>query len=181
MISLSQELLEGILCFVDELTVAPRPKVRRDPVCPLQSSCIWCKASTYQAIFVRESVKRVRGMWHVAYKYFKTCFNLPQSSASGRLTRVDRKVIVVWISRLTWEKKSNWAVVWWNAHARSSDRNCASVIGRTWKRRSPTGVDCTPVIFLGNVEIFYWSYTESYQTWPHQGRKNPCSYSDNCV
>jgi len=35
MISLSQELFDGILCFVEELVVAPRPKVRIEPVCPL--------------------------------------------------------------------------------------------------------------------------------------------------
>ncbi len=147
MILLSQELLEEILCFVDKLTVAPRPKVRREPVWPLQLSCIWCKASTYQAIFVRESAKRARCRQNVVHKYFKTSLNLPQSSASGCLTQVARKAIVVWISRLTRERNSNCAVVWWNACARSSDMNCASVMVRTWKRRSPAGVDCTPVIF----------------------------------
>jgi len=36
MISLSQELLAGTLCLVEELVVAPRPNVRIEPVCPLQ-------------------------------------------------------------------------------------------------------------------------------------------------
>ena len=155
MILLSQELLEGILCFVNELTVAPWPKVRRDPVWPLQLSCIWCEAAMYQAIFVRESAKRVRSRQNVVRKYFKRRLNLSHSSASGYLTRVARKAIVVWISRLSQERNSNCAVVWWNAHARSSDRNCASVMGRTWERQLPAGVDCTPVTFLGNVEIFF--------------------------
>ena len=36
MISLLQELLDRILCFVEELAVAPQPKVRIEPVCSLQ-------------------------------------------------------------------------------------------------------------------------------------------------
>ena len=105
------ELFEGIFCLVDELATAPRPKVRILPVCPLQLSCIWWEASTYQMILDREAAERDNGKRRVVVKYLSNRLSLPQSSSAGDLTRVVRKATVVWISRRTHERKSSCAVV----------------------------------------------------------------------
>ena len=144
MISHLQELLEGILCFVDEFVAAPWPKVRSEPVCSLQLLWSWCEASTYQTMLERDSEKRVSFKQRVECKYLRTLPSLPQSSLSGRLTRVVKNATVVWMSRQTRDRKRSYAVVWWKALACSSGKNVASVGGQTWKRRSPAGVHLHP-------------------------------------
>ncbi len=111
-ISLPDQLLEGIFCLVDEPVIAPLPNVRWEPVWPLQLSCVWWDVSTYQWMLVRDSAERVRQREQVELRYFRTCFNLPQLSLLGCFTRVVRKGTIVWISYLTQDRKSNCAVVW---------------------------------------------------------------------
>ena len=135
MISLSVELLDGTLCLLDELVVAPCPNVRMEPVWPLQSWWVWWETSMYQMISEIESADRdrVRSKYLVTLRYLRTHFNFPQSSSSGCFTWVVKNAIVVWISRLTWERNSSCATVWWNARACSSGRSLASVGGQQWR------------------------------------------------
>ncbi len=42
----SVEVLVLSLCLFEKLVTAPVPKVKMAPVCPRQSSCVWCEAST---------------------------------------------------------------------------------------------------------------------------------------
>ncbi len=153
MSSLSVELFEGSFCFADELVVAPQPKVRIDPACPLQSSWVWWEVSTYQPVLVRESAKSKRGREQVQRRYFSTHFHFPQSSSSDCFTLIVRKATVIWMSQQNLERKRSWAVVWWNAQARFSGRNRVSMSmgGRIRKRWSATGEDNIPIIFSENA------------------------------
>ncbi len=145
------DLLWHVVRLLDELVVAPCPNVRMEPVWPLQSWWVWWDASMYQMISEIESADRVRTKYLVPLRYLRTRFNFPQSSSSGCFTRVVKNAIVVWMSRLTWERNSSCATVWLNARACSSGRSLASVGGRTLKRWSAAGVEDTPVIFSGKA------------------------------
>ncbi len=148
-ISLLVELLDGIFCLLDKLVVAPLPKVKREPVWPLQSLWVWWEALTYQQILVSESANRVRCRERVEFRYLKTLFNFPQLSSSGCLTQFIRNAIVVCILCQTRGRKRSWAVVWWNAHACSSGRCFASSWKWMLKRWSASGMKDDPVIVFG--------------------------------
>ena len=156
MILLSVELLDGILCLLEELVVAPWPNVRMEPVWPLQSWWVWWDASMYQMILEIESAGRVSTKYLVPCRYLRMRFNFPQPSSSGCLTRVVKNAIVVWMSRWTRERNRICATVWWKARACSSGRSLASVGGRTLNRWSAAGLEDTPVIFSGKAVKICW-------------------------
>ncbi len=82
--------------------------------------------------------------------------SLPQSSLSGRLTRVVRKETAVWISlRVRLQRNRSWVTVWWKAWACASDRNLALLSSRTVKWGSAPGVAQDVVMGSGKlVSIF---------------------------
>jgi hypothetical protein len=150
-ISLSVELLVLIFCLFEELIMALRPNVRGAPVWPLQLLCVWCDALTYLWMRERDYAKRISLRLRVELRYLRTRFSLSQSSSLSCLTHVVRNTTVIWISRQTWERKSDCAVVWWKACACSSRRQQAYTAGCIEKRWSAAGVEDTPVILSGKA------------------------------
>ena len=93
----SVELLVLILCLCEKLMAAPLPSDGIAPVWPVQSSRTMCEASTHHLWHVMLLAERLSFMCRVLWNR-RTRLSLPQSSLSGRLTRVVRKETAVLIS-----------------------------------------------------------------------------------
>ena len=139
------------------------------PVWLLQSLWTPYDTSTQDFIFVRLSAPSVNTKSMVPRKYWRTRFNLFQSSLVGSDTLVQRKPIAVWISNLHLrDMKSNDATTLWKLSAFSSD---TVGLSRMLNRKFPAGVDAFLVIlswkrlilliiwlFIDNLIFFLWTW-----------------------
>ena len=93
-VNLSPRLISSVLvelfvfCFVlvDELHIAPFPKVTSEPIFPRQSLWIWCDPLTYQCTAnLSWSAWRISFKCFVSFRYLRRRFNFPQPSSSSAL------------------------------------------------------------------------------------------------
>ncbi len=136
--SISVEL--HVLHFImsDKLIAAPFLIVIMHPICPLQSSWIWCDTSTYQwTVKFISSALRISFIYRVPFMYFSTLTSFHQSSSSGAFTRKARKDTAVWmlhLALLAAKREELVHTVWWKASTSSSFSFLPS--SRTLKRWS---------------------------------------------
>ena len=108
----SVELLVFILCLCEKLMAAPLSSDTISPVWPLQSLWTACEGSNHHLRHAMLLAERLSFMCRVLWNR-RTRLSLPQSSLSGRLTRVVRKETAVLIScRVLLQRNRSWATVW---------------------------------------------------------------------
>ncbi len=119
--SASVELLVFILTFLKLLDTDPFPIENNAPPCPLQSQCTLWDPPTYHFRIPRFLMLNLNFKYLVPFRYFSTCFNLPQSSLSGFFTLVVRNATAVCISCLAHvDINSSCATRRWKARVCSS-------------------------------------------------------------
>ncbi len=160
--SVSLELLVLHFILLEELTTAPLLRVIRHPICPLQSSWTWCKASMCQYIAkIIASALKINFKCLVPLRYPSPHISLAQLSSLGSCTHVVRNDTANWMSycALLAENKS-WYVVWWNAYASSS----LSFFPFSWilYKWSAAGVAHIPKISYGNHLWYILIHVDPY-------------------
>ena len=159
-VSVERRVLHFIM--LNELIAAPFPIVIRHPICPLQSSWIWCNPSMYQwTVKFIVSALSISFRYRIPLMYFSTLTSSSQSSLSGAFTRVVRKDTAVWMMRLILlAVRRSWYTVWRKASTSSSFSFLLS--SRTLKRWSLAGIAHVPVISLGNS---WWPFRGNPTCW----------------
>ena len=96
--SVSVELLVFSFCLVDITVGNPLPSDSPPPVWPRMFGCVANEPSIHHLRMPLPLALRIRGISFDPLRYLTRCLNFDQSSLSGSLARVVRKVIEVQVS-----------------------------------------------------------------------------------